>query len=151
MYETLEAEEASRALDASLEKVKDTRETEKKRYLSGTGTGFHTKLDLIAIDLINEKQLLRHEIELNTTNFKNKYGEKIDKYLKIITNKSLDPIKNIAQPKIEQLDSVRIFDPEIAALDSDISSREKINKPSINLNVTSNFYDSQKWNWQLRS
>lgn len=144
VYETLEAEEASRALDVSLEKAKEIRETEKKRYLSGTGTSSNIKeLDLIAIDLINEKQLLRHEIELNTTNFKNKYGEKIDKYLKIITNKSLDPIKNIAQPKIEQLDSVRIFDLEIAALDSDISSREKINKPSINLNVTSNFYDSQ--------
>ena len=73
-------------------------------------------MDLIAIDLINEKQLLLHEIELNTTNFKNKYGEKIDKYFKIITNKSLGPIKNITQPKIEQLDSVRIFDLEISAL-----------------------------------
>ncbi len=144
VYETLEAEEASRALDVSLEKAKEIRETEKKRYLSGTGTSSNIKeLDLIAIDLINEKQLLRHEIELNTTNFKNKYGEKIDKYLKIITNKSLDPIKNITQPNIKQLDSVRIFDLEIAALDSDISSRKKINKPSINLNVTSNFYDSQ--------
>ena len=100
-------------------------------------------MDLIAIDLINEKQLLLHEIELNTTNFKNKYGEKIDKYFKIVTNKSLDPIENITQPKIERLDSVKIFDLEISALDSDISSRKKINKPSINLNVTSNFYDSQ--------
>lgn len=144
VYETLEAEEASRALDVSLGKTKDIRETEKKRYLSGTGTSSNIKeLDLIAIDLINEKQLLRHEIELNTTNFKNKYGEKIDRYFTIITNKSLDPIKNITQPKIEQLDSVRTFDLEISALDSDISSRKKINKPSINLNVTSNFYDSQ--------
>ena len=82
VYETLEAEEASRALDVSLEKTKDIRETEKKRYLSGTGTSSNIKaLDLIAIDLINEKQLLLHEIELNTTNFKNKYGEKIDKVL----------------------------------------------------------------------
>ena len=127
-----------------VEKAKEIRETEKKRYLSGTGTSSNIKeLDLIAIDLINEKQLLRHEIELNTTNFKNKYGEKIDKYFKIVTNKSLDPIENITQPKIERLDSVRIFDLEISALDSDISSRKKINKPSINLNVTSNFYDSQ--------
>ena len=144
VYETLEAEEAIRALDVSLEKAKDIRETEKKRYLSGTGTSSNIKeLDLIAIDLINEKQLLRHEIELNTKNFKNKYGEKIDKYFKIITNKSLSPIKDITQPKIELLDSVRVFDLEITALDSDISSRKKINKPSINLNVTSNFYDSQ--------
>ena len=144
VYETLEAEEASRALDVSLEKAKDIRETEKKRYLSGTGTSSNIKeLDLTAIDLINEKQLLRHEIELNTTNFKTKYGEKINKYFKTITNKSLNPIKNITQPKIEQLDSVRIFDLEISALDSDISSRKKINKPGISLNVTSNFYDSQ--------
>ena len=127
MYETLEAEEAIRALDVSLEKAKDIRETEKKRYLSGTGTSSNIKeLDLIAIDLINEKQLLRHEIELNTKNFKNKYGEKIDKYFKIITNKSLSPIKDITQPKIELLDSVRVFDLEITALDSDISSRKRL-------------------------
>ena len=81
---------------------------------------------MIAIDLINEKQLLRHEIELNTKNFKNKYGEKIDKYFKIITNKSLSPIKDITQPKIELLDSVRVFDLEITALDSDISSRKRL-------------------------
>ena len=57
-YTTLEALAISESLDASLNKLKMSRKDEEKRFLSGTGTSSNIKeLDLLAIDLINEKQL----------------------------------------------------------------------------------------------
>lgn len=143
-FKVLEANQIVEKLNTSIERIKTRREIERKRYLSGTGTNTNIKeLDLIAIDLINQKQLSLHKIELNTANFENKFKVKIDDYLTIISNTYSNLTENIFEIEIEKLDAIRLFDFELLALESDIKSRQLINRPSINLNVTSNFYDFQ--------
>ena len=127
-------------LDTSIERIKTRREIERKRYLSGTGTNTNIKeLDLIAIDLINQKQLSIHKIELNTANFQSKFKVRIDDYLTIISDTYNNLTENIFEIEIGKLDAIRLFDFELLALESDIKARRLINRPSINLNVTSNF------------
>ena len=77
-FKVLEANQIVEKLNTSIERIKIRREIERKRYLSGTGTNTNIKeLDLIAIDLINQKQLFLHQIELNRANFQNKFKVKI--------------------------------------------------------------------------
>ena len=143
-FKVLEANQIVEKLDTSIERIKTRREIERKRYLSGTGTNTNIKeLDLIAIDLINQKQLSLHKIELNTANFQSKFKVRIDDYLTIISDTYNNLTENIFEIEIGKLDAIRLFDFELLALESDIKSRQLINRPSINLNVTSNFYDFQ--------
>ena len=86
-YTTLEALAISESLDASLNKLKMSRKDEEKRFLSGTGTSSNIKeIDLLAIDLINEKQLKTFEIELQKTTFKKRFGGELGGFFRKYLN-----------------------------------------------------------------
>ena len=141
-YTTLEALAISESLDASLNKLKMSRKDEEKRFLSGTGTSSNIKeLDLLAIDLINEKQLKTFEIELQKTTFKKRFGGELGNFLESISTTKIPVHENESIDFINKIEALKIFDLEIDALNSEILARKRANKPSLNLNLSANFYD----------
>ena len=141
-YTTLEALAITESLDASLNKLKMSRKDEEKRFLSGTGTSSNIKeIDLLAIDLINEKQLKTYEIELQKTTFKKRFGSELGDFLESISITKIPGHEDESIDFMNKLEALKIFDLEIDALNSEILARKKATKPSLNLNLSANFYD----------
>ena len=141
-YTTLEALAISESLDVSLNKLKMSRKDEEKRFLSGTGTSSNIKeIDLLAIDLINEKQLKTFEIELQKTTFKKRFGGELGNFLQSISTTKIPVHENESIDFINKIEALKIFDLEIDALNSEILARKRANKPSLNMNLSANFYD----------
>ena len=141
-YTTLEALAITESLDASLNKLKMSRKNEEKRFLSGTGTSSNIKeIDLLAIDLINEKQLKTYEIELQKTTFKKRFGSELGDFLESISITKIPGHEDESIDFMNKLEALKIFDLEIDALNSEVLARKRATKPSLNLNLSTNFYD----------
>ena len=141
-FTTLEALAITESLDASLNKLKMSRKDEEKRFLSGTGTSSNIKeIDLLAIDLINEKQLKTYEIELQKTTFKKRFGSELGDFLESISITKIPGHEDESIDFMNKLEALKIFDLEIDALNSEILARKRATKPSLNLNLSANFYD----------
>ena len=132
-YLALSAKSQLTSIDEAIKTVKERRKSEEKRYLSGTGTSANLKeLDLLAIDLITEKQVKNLELENSVNEFYNRFDANFEDY----------------SHEIEKLIILDINEEEIVhtglcenfrlpgALDQDIISAESSNKPQLNLNIT---------------
>lgn len=143
-YLALSAKSQLTSIDEAIKTVKERRKLEEKRYLSGTGTSANLKeLDLLAIDLITEKQVKNLELENSVNEFYNRFDANFEDYSHEIEKLIILDIKEKVEDIVHLLDSVKIFDYQLEALDQDIISTKSSNKPQLNLNITTNLYDVQ--------
>ena len=129
-------------LEQTISELKASRDDETLRYFSGTGTSTIIKeLDLFAIDLINQKQLLEYRLDLEKQNFQERFNEKIDKYLFIIKSLDFNKLHSLQNFDIEKLEIVQQFELEKAAIDFTIKARKRTNFPTLDLEVNADVYD----------
>ena len=144
-YNVLNLKQGIKKLDVALDKLKEYRLIEEKRFLSGTGISSNIKeLDLLAIDLINEKQLNQFQLNLEIQKFQDKFRDDIEKYL--ITMERMTFVSSLSPENMEMknLDSVYVFDIEALALERDLLATKRSNFPKFDIDVTTDFYDFQK-------
>ena len=130
------------SLDVTIEELKKSRNEEKLRYFSGTGTSTIIKeLDLLAIDLINQKQILQFKLNLERENFEKRFSEPADDYLQVL--KISQPVTSIISDvnDLNNLEVVQQFELEKEAIEFTISARKRTNRPSLNLEMNADFYD----------
>ena len=143
-YLALSAKSQLTSIDDAIKTVKERRKSEEKRYLKGTGTSANLKeLDLLAIDLITEKQVKNLELENSVNEFYNRFDANLEDYSHEIEKLNILDVNEKVEDIVHLLDAVKIFDYQLEALDQDIISTESSNKPQLNLNITTNLYDVQ--------
>ena len=101
------------------------------------------ELDLLAIDLITEKQVKNLELENSVNEFYNRFDANLEDYSHEIEKLNILDINEKVEDIVHLLDAVKIFDYQLEALDQDIISTKSSNKPQLNLNITTNLYDVQ--------
>ena len=122
-YLALSAKSQLTSIDEAIKTVKERRKLEEKRYLSGTGTSANLKeLDLLAIDLITEKQVKNLELENSVNEFYNRFDANFEDYSHEIEKLIILDINEKVEDIVHLLDSVKIFDYQLEALDQDIIS-----------------------------
>ena len=141
-YLAISAEEQITNIERAITAVRSHRKKEEKRYRSGTGTSANLKeLDLLAIELITDKQVKNLELQNHLTDFKNRFDANLSDYLLDIKEHEFIEIREEFEEIVHALDAMQTFDFQLAALDEEIISSERQNKPQLTLNITTNIYD----------
>tara|TARA_B100000963_G_scaffold316461_1_gene296269 strand:- start:158 stop:1687 length:1530 start_codon:yes stop_codon:yes gene_type:complete len=118
-------------------------DTEKKRYLSGSGTVASVKdISLLQVENLNKKQLEEYSLKNAKQLFKTQFGEEIDIYLEEMSEYFAQLPAQITQDFFPlELEEIKKLEIELEAIQEEILAVEKSNHPNLSLSVTANSYD----------
>ena len=127
------------AIDANTKRL----ETEKKRYLSGSGTVASVKdISLLKVENLNKKQLEEYKLKNAKQLFKTKFGNEINSYLQEMSDYFTQLQTQIAPHFFPlELEEIKKLEIELEAIKERILAVEKNNHPNLSLSVTTNTYD----------
>ena len=91
--------------------------------------------------MITDKQVKNLELQNHLTDFKNRFDANLSDYLLDIKEHEFIEIREEFEEIVHALDAMQTFDFQLAALDEEIISSERQNKPQLTLNITTNIYD----------
>ena len=127
------------AIDANTKRL----DTEKKRYLSGSGTVASVKdISLLQVENLNKKQLEEYSLKNAKQLFKTKFGEEIDIYLEEMSEYFAHLPAQVTQDFFPlELEEIKKLEIELEAIEEEILAVEKSNHPNLSLSITANSYD----------
>ena len=127
------------AIDANTKRL----DTEKKRYLSGSGTVASVKdISLLQVENLNKKQLEEYSLKNTKQLFKTQFGEEIENYLEEMSEYFAQLPAQITQDFFPlELEEIKKLEIQLEAIEEEILAVEKSNHPNLSLSITANSYD----------